>query len=414
MSLGSLKDLYLDELSGLYAAEMQMIRALPRLVDEARAPELRDLLSKHCEESRLHLERLQLIFTHWGQRVPSSTCAGVAGIVQEADERLNQLTTDDVRDAAIIGIAQRIEHYEIAAYGCARTYARRLSRNDDARLLQETLEEEGRADHRLTEIAEAHINDDARSETDLAEPAKGSRFRYVDGTQLDFSRLTTEALRVCNDADVELGSFDGLVISADTTTPRYIVVDARVLFSGRRYLLPVGKVRHDEAARVLRVNLPKDIAERYPEFDRDQFETMSDEAMRGYEARLTECFPRGAGGESTEPSIVEAPPEWLMTSVWITVTPGLAERLSDEVRSFANEFAPVSNASARPAPESVSEDSPEVEVAGPALDVAGPSASTPHMPELVEAPLSERTVASEEMPDETITPPHGDKLRTRV
>ena len=97
MSFGSLKDLYLDELGDLYAAEMQMIRALPRLVDETRAPKLRDLLSKHCEESRLHLERLQLIFTHWGQRVPSSTCAGIAGIVQEADERLTQLTTDDVR-----------------------------------------------------------------------------------------------------------------------------------------------------------------------------------------------------------------------------------------------------------------------------------------------------------------------------
>jgi ferritin-like metal-binding protein YciE len=160
MSLGSLKDLYLDELRDLYAAEVQMIRTLPRLVDAARAPELRDLLSKHGEQSRLHLERLQLIFTHWGQRIPSSTCAGIAGIVQEADERLNQLTTDDVRDAAVIGIAQRIEHYEIAAYGCAHTHARRLSRTDDARLLQETLQDEGRADHRLTEIAEAHINDD--------------------------------------------------------------------------------------------------------------------------------------------------------------------------------------------------------------------------------------------------------------
>src|SRR3977135_1910830 len=101
MSLGSLKDLYLDELSDLYAAEMQMIRALPRLVDAARAADLRDLLSKHCEESRLHLERLQLVFTHWGQRVPSSICAGIAGIVQEADERLNQMTTDEVRDAEV-------------------------------------------------------------------------------------------------------------------------------------------------------------------------------------------------------------------------------------------------------------------------------------------------------------------------
>ena len=171
MSLGSLKDLYLDELGDLYAAEIQMIRALPRLVDETRAPQLRELLSKHCEESRLHLERLQLIFTHWGRRVPSTTCAGVAGIVQEADERLNRLTTDDVRDAAIIGIAQRIEHYEIAAYRCVRTYARRLSRNDEARLLQETLDEEERADRLLTAIAEAYIDDDARPASASGKPA---------------------------------------------------------------------------------------------------------------------------------------------------------------------------------------------------------------------------------------------------
>ena len=101
-------------------------------------------------------------------------CGGVSGIVQEADDRLHEVKTDDARDAAIIGAAQRVEHYEIAAYGCARTYARRLNRDDEARLLQETLDEEGRADHRLSEIAEAHINDDARTEANLAETPKPS------------------------------------------------------------------------------------------------------------------------------------------------------------------------------------------------------------------------------------------------
>src|SRR3954449_6399093 len=154
MPMASLKDLYFDELGDLYDAELQMIRTLPRLAEAARAPELREALKKHCDESRLHLERLELIFTHWGERRRTKACAGLAGIVQEADERLNQAETDDARDAAIIGVAQRIEHYEIAAYGCARTYARRLHRLDEARLLQETLDEEGRTDRRLTEIAE--------------------------------------------------------------------------------------------------------------------------------------------------------------------------------------------------------------------------------------------------------------------
>src|SRR2546428_4285525 len=155
MDIGSLKDLYLEELGDLYDAETQMIRTLPRLAEAAHTRELRDALTKHCQESRLHLERLQLIFTHWGEQSGPRLCAGIAGIVQEADDRLNQPATPDARDAAIIGIAQRIEHYEIAAYSCARSYARRLNRPDEARLLQETLEEEGRAERRLTQISDA-------------------------------------------------------------------------------------------------------------------------------------------------------------------------------------------------------------------------------------------------------------------
>ncbi|HWF85524.1 MAG TPA: DUF892 family protein [Vicinamibacterales bacterium] len=161
MALESLKELYLDELGDLYDAAAQAIRTLPQLSERAKAPELREALTVHCQESRLHMERLQLIFTHWGQQVWPHACAGVAGIVQEADDRLNQPKTADVRDAAIIGVAQRIEHYEIAVYGCARTYARRLNRPDEARLLQETLDEKTRTDRRLTEIAEAQVNDEA-------------------------------------------------------------------------------------------------------------------------------------------------------------------------------------------------------------------------------------------------------------
>jgi ferritin-like metal-binding protein YciE len=339
MALASLKDLYLDELGDLYAAETQMLRALPRLSDAARAPELRDLLSKHCQESRLHLERLQLIFTHWGQRAPvSAACRGIAGIVQEADDRLNQQTTDDVRDAAIIGVTQRAEHYEIAAYGCARTYARRLSRPDEARLLRETLEEKGRTDHRLTELAEAHINDDARAETDFARPLTELHFRYIDRRQLDHSRLTPDALRVLNGDGEDLGTFDGLVITA-SADPRYIVVDGRLLFTGRRYLLPVHEVTFDAGARVLRVDLPKELAERYPEFDPDLFGAMDASAMRGYDARLMEFFRREAVSGREPKSAGSAPPEWLMTGVWITVTPDQAAGLNEEARSFANEFA---------------------------------------------------------------------------
>src|SRR5438309_5025585 len=279
MAIGSLRDLYIDELGDLYDAETQMLRTLPQLVEQTRAPELRDALTKHCDESRLHLERLDLIFTHWGERRKARPCAGLAGIVQEADDRLNEVTTDDACDAAIIGVAQRIEHYEIAAYGCARTYARRLNRLDEARLLQETLDEEGRADHRLTEIAEAHINDDARSEADLHEQPRG-RLRYVDARHLDYQRTSADSLEVWNDADEKLGVFDGLVVDAESAAPRYAVVDARGVFTGRRYLLPLARVRFDPGTRVLRVDLEKDVAAKYPEFDRDEFEKMDDETLR--------------------------------------------------------------------------------------------------------------------------------------
>jgi ferritin-like metal-binding protein YciE len=341
MPLGSLKDLYIDELADLYDAEMQMIRTLPRLAEAARAPELRNALKRHCDESRLHLERLELIFTHWGERRRSRPCAGLAGIVQEADERLDEDATDDARDAAIIGVAQRIEHYEIAAYGCARTYARRLNRPDEARLLQETLDEEGRADRRLTEIAEAHIIDDARSEEDLhTTPASGG-LRYLEATGGRKNAGAWKRLQIRNDEDDDLGSFDGLVVDSDSHQPRYIVVDSGGLFAHRRYLLPFGAAEFDTAQGVLRVHIPKDIASRYPPFDRDAFRAMSDAERRSYDQRLLELFPRDQGVE-TRPTDSSAPamPEWLMTGTWVTVPDDQASRLNDATRSFANEFIP--------------------------------------------------------------------------
>ncbi len=157
MGLGSLKDFYLDELAILYDAELQIARSLPRFAEAAHTQELRETLAKQARDARLHVERIDLIFTHWGERRPLRSSAGLAGLVQEADERLNQEATPDARDAAIIAVAQRIEHYEIAGYAAARNCAIRLNRWDEARLLQETLDEDGRADERLAAIARSHL-----------------------------------------------------------------------------------------------------------------------------------------------------------------------------------------------------------------------------------------------------------------
>jgi ferritin-like metal-binding protein YciE len=339
MALASLKDLYFDELGDLYDAETQMIRTLPRLADAARAPELREALRKHCDESRLHLERLELIFTHWGERRHVKACAGLAGIVQEADDRLNEAATEDVRDAAIIGVAQRIEHYEIAAYGCARTYARRLNRLDEARLLQETLDEEGRADHRLTELAESRINDDARRETDFMAP-QARPLQYVPMDVVAERRGSREPLAILNDADEKLGVLDGLVAESDLGAARYAVVDAGGVLSRRRYLLPLHLLRFDDRARVLRVSIDKAVAERYPVFDGDEFETMSEADRSGYEARLLAFFRRDNGRTAPPADPVGSLPEWLLKGTWITLPPQHVERLPEEARSFVNEFAP--------------------------------------------------------------------------
>jgi ferritin-like metal-binding protein YciE len=154
MGFGSLKDLYLDELALLYDAELQVTRKLAHLSELARDPVLRETLARQSRDALFHLERIELIFTHWGERRPLRTSAGLAGIVQEADERLNQETTQDARDAVVIGIAQRIAHYEMAVYGSVRICALRLNRRDEARLLQETLDEESRADKRLSAMVD--------------------------------------------------------------------------------------------------------------------------------------------------------------------------------------------------------------------------------------------------------------------
>ena len=157
MANGSLKELYLDEIGDLCDAEAQKLHTLRRLAESARLPDLRAALERQCREAQLHLERLELMFTHWGEPRRIRHCAGLAAIVQEADDRVNDPTTDAARDVAIIGAARLITHYGIAAYGVARLYARWLNRLDDARLLEETLVEEARADRRLSDLGEARI-----------------------------------------------------------------------------------------------------------------------------------------------------------------------------------------------------------------------------------------------------------------
>ena len=172
MALESLQDLYLEQLRDLHSAEEQIIEALPKMIKKANHPELRRAFETHLRQTEEQLRRLEQIGEQSGQDLGGHTCKGMKGLLEEGEELMKERADSDVLDAALISAAQRVEHYEMAGYGCARTYARLLGLEDDARVLQQTLDEEGETDHLLTELAERVINiealtGDARTDRDV-------------------------------------------------------------------------------------------------------------------------------------------------------------------------------------------------------------------------------------------------------
>ena len=158
MPLDSLQDLFLNELKDVYNAEKQLIRALPRMAKAAQSPELQQAFTKHLKETEGHAQRLERIFADLGQPARGKKCKGMEGLIEEGKEILEEEGEPEVIDAALISAAQRVEHYEIAAYGCLRTYAQLLGLDQADRLLQQTLEEEEATDRILTEIGEGGVN----------------------------------------------------------------------------------------------------------------------------------------------------------------------------------------------------------------------------------------------------------------
>ncbi len=149
----TLDKLLIDELKDLYNAENQLVKALPKLAKKATAPRLAEAFNTHLEETRNHVSRLDAISKHLGVKLTGKKCAAMEGLIEEGKEILEEEDEGPVTDAALIGAAQRVEHYEIAAYGTARTMAEILGQDEVAKLLQETLDEEGAADKLLTQIS---------------------------------------------------------------------------------------------------------------------------------------------------------------------------------------------------------------------------------------------------------------------
>ena len=162
MELKSLDDVLETELNDLLSAEKQLVEALPDIVEAASSKELQDAISEHLEETRGHVKRLEEVFQAIGIEPESEHCDGMEGLISEGSEVAEADGDGDARDAALIGAAQRVEHYEIAAYGTARSLAQQLGHTDAAKLLNETLDEESAADEKLTKIAEKSVNKAAR------------------------------------------------------------------------------------------------------------------------------------------------------------------------------------------------------------------------------------------------------------
>lgn len=149
----TIEDLFVEELKDIYSAETQITKTLPKLVKAASSPDLKSAFEHHLKETEGQIERLDKAFEILGTSPKGKTCDGMKGILAEGAEALQETPAGDIRDAALISAAQRVEHYEMAAYGSVRSYAENLKQQEIAGLLQETLEEEKAADKKLTDIS---------------------------------------------------------------------------------------------------------------------------------------------------------------------------------------------------------------------------------------------------------------------
>ncbi|HKI01340.1 MAG TPA: ferritin-like domain-containing protein [Thermoanaerobaculia bacterium] len=164
MEIDSLRKLYVDELKDLYSAEKQILQALPRMAKKTKNAQLKQAFELHVQETQKQVERLDQVFEMLGKSPRGKKCKGMEGLLEEGKEMMQEDMEPEVMDAALIAAAQRVEHYEIAGYGTVRTYAQILGEDQHVKLLQQTLDEEGNTDKKLTQLAESSINVEAMAE----------------------------------------------------------------------------------------------------------------------------------------------------------------------------------------------------------------------------------------------------------
>jgi ferritin-like metal-binding protein YciE len=279
MATETLRDLCDAEFQDLYDAEQKIASALPTFITLATFDRLKNVLARHLEQCRIHLERLELLFNERDLPTPVGRASPIAALIQDAERRMQSMREGDVRDAALIAAAQLIAHYEIAAYGCACAYSDQLGDAEAARLLQQTLEDEHRVDRDLTNIATT-ISALATLDSLIGE-RHPSRLRYAYVGDLDEARQPYASRRIRNAIGEDVGRIDGLLID---TAGRvlYVVVAPSTLFVGRRYLVPLDRINLDHEAGPLTDAFDRQTLKQHPEFHADTFAQLTEEESRRF------------------------------------------------------------------------------------------------------------------------------------
>jgi ferritin-like metal-binding protein YciE len=179
MKMNSLQDLFVEQLKDLYSAENQLVKALPKMAKAASNPALKAGFEEHLEQTRGQVTRLERICKQLGVAPKGKKCTAMEGLIEEGKELMEEDAAPSVLDAGLIAAAQKVEHYEIASYGTARTWAEQLRQAEAVRLLQETLDEEKETDEKLTQLAVATVNEEAEDQPEEEEPAKRKKRRVA-------------------------------------------------------------------------------------------------------------------------------------------------------------------------------------------------------------------------------------------
>jgi ferritin-like metal-binding protein YciE len=183
MAPNTIEELYVEELKDLYSAENQILKALPKMIKAATHDELKDALETHRQQTEMHVRRLERIFDELGESPKGKKCHGMEGVIAEGAELIDEGPTPEVLDAGLISAAQHVEHYEMAGYGSVRTWAQQLGYEAQARLLQQTFDEERTTDELLTQLAEQSITLEIEEEIEIRDetgeladaPPRGTR-----------------------------------------------------------------------------------------------------------------------------------------------------------------------------------------------------------------------------------------------